>query len=144
MTVKHVSQSVSGEIIDIKKSKALVLFDSVKIWLPLNELQAAKANIKHQPKTVTFNVDLFNKQTQFRAEIDLRGIRGEEAMKQLDNWINDAHSLGMSSLRVVHGRGFGILRKLIVDYLTHSKLVKHYDHETEQLGGDGVTIITLY
>lgn len=144
MTVKHVSQSVSGEIIDIKKSKALVLFDSVKIWLPLNELQAAKANIKHQPKTATFNVDLFNKQTQFRAEIDLRGIRGEEAMKQLDNWINDAHSLGMSSLRVVHGRGFGILRKLIVDYLTHSKLVKHYDHETEQLGGDGVTIITLY
>ncbi|MEN9346176.1 MAG: hypothetical protein RLZZ60_1645 [Bacteroidota bacterium] len=144
MTVKHVSQTVSGEIIDLKKSKALVLFDSVKIWLPLNELQAAKPNIKHQPKTATFNVDLFNKQTQFRAEIDLRGIRGEEAMKQLDNWINDAHSLGMSSLRVVHGRGFGILRKLIIDYLTHSKLVKHYDHETEQLGGDGVTIITLY
>ena len=144
MTVKHVSQTVSGEIIDLKKNKALVLFDSVKIWLPLNELQAAKANIKHQPKTATFNVDLFNKQTQFRAEIDLRGIRGEEAMKQLDNWINDAHSLGMSSLRVVHGRGFGILRKLIIDYLTHSKLVKHYEHETEQLGGDGVTIITLY
>ena len=144
MFVKHLSQTVSGEIIELKKQKALVLFDAVKIWLPLNELQSSKANVKHQPKTATFNVDLFNKQTQFRAEIDLRGVRGEEAIKQLDNWIHDAHSLGMSSLRILHGRGFGILRKLIMDYLNHSKLVKHFEHETEQLGGDGVTIVRLH
>lgn len=141
--VRHEQHKVSGEILEIKKDKAQVLFGVVKIWLPLDELYASEPDKKHIPKTATFNVDHFNKQTSFRAEIDLRGIRGEEAIEKLDNWLHDAHLLGMHSLRIIHGRGYGILRKLILEHLKSLAFVESYEHESEQLGGDGVTLLRI-
>lgn len=141
--VRHASYKVSGEILQIRKTEALVLFGQIKLWLPLSELNNSVADKKHIPKTATFNADNFNKQSQFRAEIDLRGIRGEAAIEQLDNWLHDAHMLGMFTLRIIHGRGFGILRKLIMDHLKSTPFVEHFEHETEQLGGDGVTLVKI-
>lgn len=141
--VRHEQHKVSGEILKIKKDEAQVLFGQVTMWFPLAELYNSVADKKHVPKTATFNVQLFEKQSNFRAELDLRGIRGEEAINKLDEWLNDAHMLGMFTLRIVHGRGHGILRKLIVDHLKSLKFVKSYEHESEQLGGDGVTLVRI-
>lgn len=137
------NDKVSGEILKIKKDQAQVLFGHVTMWLPLSDLQHSKADKKHTPKTATFNADLYEKQNNFRAELDLRGVRGEEAIEKLDNWLHDAHLLGMLSLKIIHGRGHGILRKLITDHLKSLKFVEHFEHETEQLGGDGVTLVRI-
>jgi DNA mismatch repair protein MutS2 len=134
---------VSGEILKLKKLDAHVLFGQITIWLPLTDLQHSVADKKHIPKTATFNVRLFEKQSNFRAELDLRGVRGEEAVAKLEDWLNDAHLLGMTSLKIVHGRGYGILRKLISEHLRSVKFVKSFDHESEQMGGDGVTLVTI-
>lgn len=91
----------------------------------------------------TFNVKLFEKQSAFNIDLDLRGVRGEEAILKLNQWLEDAHLLGHSNLKIVHGRGYGILRKLILENLKSNKLVKHFEHESEQLGGDGVTLVRL-
>ena len=120
-----------------------MLFGQIKLWLPLDELNNSIADKKHTPQTAVFNVDQFNKQTNFRAEIDLRGIRGEEAIEQLDEWLHDAHMLGMLTLRIIHGRGHGILRKLIFSHLKAKSFVESFEHETEQLGGDGVTLVKI-
>lgn len=141
--VKHTDHKVSGEILKIKKELAQVLFGQVTMWMPLSELYSSVADKKHVPKTATFNIGLFEKQSNFKAELDLRGVRGEEAIKQLEDWLNDAHLLGMFSLKIVHGRGHGILRKLILDHLKSTKFVKGFQHESEQLGGDGVTLVDI-
>lgn len=141
--VRHSQHKVSGEILKLKKKEAQVLFGQITMWLPISELHNAKADKKHIPKTATFNARLFEKQSNFRAELDLRGVRGEEAIQKLEDWLHDAHMLGMYTLKVIHGRGFGILRKLIVEQLRSTKFVKHFEHESEQLGGDGVTLITI-
>jgi DNA mismatch repair protein MutS2 len=141
--VRHPEYKVSGEILQTKKNQAQVLFGQIKLWLPLDELNNSIADKKHVPQTAVFNVDQFNKQTNFRAEIDLRGIRGEEAIEQLDEWLHDAHMLGMLTLRIIHGRGHGILRKLIFSHLKTKSFVESFEHETEQLGGDGVTLVKI-
>ena len=86
---------------------------------------------------------MFDKQSSFSLDIDLRGVRGEEAILKLEQWLEDAHLLGHANLKVVHGRGFGILRKLILEQLKSNPLVKHFEHESDQLGGDGVTLVRL-
>ena len=141
--VRHEDHPVSGEILKIKKDQAHVLFGNITMWVPLNQLHHGTADKKHVPKTATFNARLFEKQSNFRSELDLRGVRGEEAIKQLDDWIHDAHLLGIFTLKIIHGRGHGILRKLIIDHLKSLPFVEGYEHETEQLGGDGVTIVKI-
>lgn len=141
--VRHAQHKVSGEILKLKKDKAQVLFGQVTMWMPLEELYASLPDKKHQPKVATFNASLFEKQTSFRAELDLRGVRGEDAIQKLDDWLHDAHLLGMLSLKIIHGRGHGILRKLIIEHLKSTKFVKQFEHESEQLGGDGVTLVRI-
>jgi DNA mismatch repair protein MutS2 len=142
--VRHEDHPVSGEILKIKKDQAHVLFGHITMWVPLEQLYNSHADKKHIPKTATFNARLFEKQSTFRAELDLRGVRGEEAIKQLDDWVHDAHLLGMFTLKVVHGRGHGILRKLIIEHLRSINFVDSWEHETEQLGGDGVTVVKIH
>ena len=142
--VKQNDNNVAGEILAIKKDKAHVLFGSIKMWVPLNELhKTSKTAQKKESKIATFNVRMFDKQSSFSLDIDLRGERGEEAILKLQQWLEDAHLLGHTNLKVVHGRGFGILRKLILEQLKSNPLVKHFEHESDQLGGDGVTLVRL-
>ncbi len=142
--VKQNDNNVAGEILAIKKDKAHVLFGSIKMWVTLNELhKTSKTAQKKESKIATFNVRMFDKQSSFSLDIDLRGVRGEEAILKLQQWLEDAHLLGHTNLKVVHGRGFGILRKLILEQLKSNPLVKHFEHESDQLGGDGVTLVRL-
>jgi len=73
----------------------------------------------------------------------LRGERGEEAVSRLSNWMDEAYSLGQMQLRIIHGRGDGILRKLIRTHLKGLPFVKEYVNEHADLGGDGATIVYL-
>ncbi|MDI1234991.1 MAG: Smr/MutS family protein [bacterium] len=142
--VKQNDNNVSGEILAIKKEKAQVLFGAMKMWVALSELhKTSKTAQKKESKIATFDTRLFEKQSSFSLDLDVRGVRGEEAILKLQQWLEDAHLLGHTNLKVVHGRGFGILRKLILEQLKSNALVKHFEHESDQLGGDGVTLVRL-
>ncbi len=142
--VKQNDNNVAGEILTIKKDKAHVLFGAMKMWVPLSDLhKTSKTAQKKESKIATFDTRLFEKQSSFSIDLDLRGVRGEEAILKLQQWLEDAHLLGHSNLKIVHGRGFGILRKLILEHLKGNHLVKHFEHESDQLGGDGVTLVRL-
>lgn len=143
-TVKQKGQSTKGEIISLKKKEAQVAFGHITMWLPIEQIEKTnKDKQKPKPQTATFNVHLYEKQTNFSMELDLRGVRGEEAIDTLEKWLIDANLLGFSSLKIVHGRGHGILRKLVHAKLKSMPFVKKYEHENEQLGGDGVTLVNL-
>ncbi|MDR0765783.1 MAG: Smr/MutS family protein [Odoribacteraceae bacterium] len=79
----------------------------------------------------------------FKAEIDLRGLRGDEAIQRVVTFIDDAVMLDVRELRVLHGTGTGALKQLVRDYLLTNPFVVHLDDEHVQHGGAGVTRVTL-
>lgn len=76
-------------------------------------------------------------------QLDIRGMRVEDALEELDTYLNDAVMSGMTQVRVVHGKGTGALRAAIREQLVHHPLVKSFTSATPQEGGDGVTVIRL-
>jgi DNA mismatch repair protein MutS2 len=76
-------------------------------------------------------------------QLDMRGWRVEQALEELDSYLNDAVMSGMSSVRIVHGKGTGALRSAIREQLAHHPLVKSYTSAPPQEGGDGVTLVKL-
>lgn len=78
-----------------------------------------------------------------KSEINLIGLNADEALYNLDNFINDAVTGGLSELRIVHGKGAGILRKAVGDYLSKNPLVKEFRKGIFGEGEGGVTIVKL-
>ena len=76
-------------------------------------------------------------------QLDIRGWRVEEALAELETYLNDAAMSGMRSVRIVHGKGTGALRAAVREHLSHHPLVKSYTSAPPQDGGDGVTVVNL-
>ncbi|MGH2494024.1 MAG: endonuclease MutS2 [Ktedonobacteraceae bacterium] len=85
----------------------------------------------------------YEDQPEVAMQLDMRGWRVEAALEELDNYLNDAVMSGMSSVRIVHGKGTGALRAAVREQLAHNPLVKSYTSPPPQEGGDGVTIVKL-
>ena len=79
----------------------------------------------------------------FRHEIDVRGLRGDEALMEVQRFVDDAIIIGVSQVRILHGKGNGILRSLIRDYLNALPNVIGCRDEHVQLGGAGITVVDL-
>jgi DNA mismatch repair protein MutS2 len=75
--------------------------------------------------------------------LDLRGYRGEEAVKEVAHFIDEAVVSGLTSLEIIHGKGEGILRKLIHEYLGQRSEVKNFELAPWEQGGPGCTLVTL-
>ncbi len=76
-------------------------------------------------------------------QLDIRGSRVEQALEELDSYLNDAVMTGISTVRIVHGKGTGALRSAVREHLAHHPLVKSFTTPPPQEGGDGVTIVKL-
>ncbi|MFA6277946.1 MAG: Smr/MutS family protein, partial [Pedobacter sp.] len=79
----------------------------------------------------------------FRPELDLRGMRSENAVQEVENYLDKAIMLGFPSIKLIHGKGDGILRKLIREHLKKYKEVTHLEDEHADRGGDGITYVYL-
>ena len=80
---------------------------------------------------------------QFHQELDVRGMRADEALNQVQHFIDDAILVGASQVRILHGKGNGILRQLIRQYLGIVPNVTNYRDEHVQFGGAGITVVEL-
>ena len=87
--------------------------------------------------------DIDNRKLNFKQDIDVRGMRGDEAINAIMYFIDDAILVGMSRVRILHGTGTGILRQLIRQYLSTIPNVKNYRDEHVQFGGAGITLVDL-
>ena len=79
----------------------------------------------------------------FHQDLDVRGMRGDEALNAVQYFIDDAILMGMDRVRILHGKGNGILRQLIRDYLSGIPNVTGYRDEHVQFGGAGITVVEL-
>jgi len=142
-------QSTVGTIVDLHDKQATVAFGTIKSTVKWDKLEKVshghtgketrkKASISTQTADA-----IYYKKLHFKQEIDVRGMRGDEALQTVAYFIDDAILANVSPLRILHGTGSGILRQLIRDYLSSTPGIKSYKDEHVQFGGAGMTVIEL-
>src|SRR5258707_1760809 len=107
----------------------------------LSKRQAAVQERTQSPPAIV--LPRYEDRPEVATQLDIRGWRVEQALEELDTYLNDAVMSGMSSVRIVHGKGTGALRSAIREQLAHHPLVKSFTSAPPQEGGDGVTIVKL-
>lgn len=101
------------------------------------------ANLQNVSLEKTTRETIDNRRSNFRQEIDVRGMRGDEAMNAVQYFIDDAILVGVTQVRILHGKGNGILRQLIRQYLNTVPNVLSARDEHIQFGGAGITVVEL-
>jgi len=144
-TVRIKGQQTVGSIMEIQGKKALVAFGTIKSTVSMDQIEhATPQTVKEDPYTTLgrrTSEDIHEKKLQFKQEIDVRGMRGDEALQTVMYYIDDAIMTGVSRVRILHGTGTGVLRQLIRQYLGTVSSVKLYRDEHVQFGGAGITVI---
>ena len=136
-----------GEILEIKGRNAVVAIGNFKSVVELSKLKHTirKATQKTVKNTVSASVsdEVRARQLNFKQEIDVRGMRADEALQSVSYFIDDAIQFNVKQVRILHGTGFGILRQRIREYLGAVKGVKSLRDEHVQFGGAGITVVEL-
>lgn len=147
----HIKGTKSTGIIEsIQGKNAIVILGDMKTKMPLSKLEHEKDKPQEQAITantaavarITRNV-IDEHKNNYRQEIDVRGMRGDEALLAVQRFIDDSILVGASNVRILHGKGNGILRQLIREYLSGIPNVTDYRDEHIQLGGAGITVVTI-
>lgn len=147
--VRIKGQTSIGEILDINGKNAVIAFGSIKTTVKLERLERSSSAPKpNEAAKSTFvstqtHDQMYEKKLNFKQDIDVRGMRGDEALQAVTYFIDDAILVGMSRVRILHGTGTGILRSLIRQYLETVPGVGHFADEHVQFGGSGITVVDL-
>lgn len=148
--VRIKGQSSVGQVLEVNGKNAVVMFGLMKTNVKLDRLEHADApQLNSTPAKATFisaatQDQLHEKRLNFKQDIDVRGMRGDEALQAVTYFIDDAILVGVSRVRILHGTGTGILRTLIRQYLASVPGVKEFKDEHVQFGGAGITVVDLY
>ena len=147
--VRIKGQSSVGEVLEINGKNAVVAFGSIKTTVKTERLERSNAVPQKQETAKSSFVSnqtqdsMYEKKLNFKQDIDVRGMREDEALQAVTYFVDDAILVGMSRVRILHGTGTGILRTLIRQYLQTIPGVRHFADEHIQLGGAGITVVDL-
>ncbi|MDH6313849.1 DNA mismatch repair protein MutS2 [Parabacteroides sp. PFB2-10] len=142
-------QTSAGTVLELQGKQAMVAFGMIKSTVKLDQLEkVSKGQIKKEIQKSTFvssqtTDSMHEKKIHFKQEIDVRGMRGDEALQAVTYFVDDAIQVGAGKIRILHGTGTGILRQLIRDYLHSVPGIRRYHDEHVQFGGAGVTVVEL-
>ena len=152
-TVRIKGLNTIGKVDSLSGKQATVIFGDVKTKVKLEQLEYAEKP-KEEPKkndhsalaiqtTRMTSATIEDRKHNFHQDLDVRGMRGDEAIDAVMHFIDDAILVGMSRVRILHGTGTGILRQLIRQYLGTVPNVKKAKDEHVQFGGAGITVVDL-
>lgn len=144
VTIK--GQDTTGEVMNIRGKQAQVQLGNIISFIDLNKLvktSVAKTNKPISKSRRIGGINMIDKMAQFNGELDIRGVRAEEALGKVDQYIDNALILGTDQIRVLHGKGHGILRDLIRNHLKGHQSVASAVDEQVEFGGSGITVITF-
>ncbi len=146
--VRLYEQDTIGEVIDVNKDNVMVAFGNMIITVKAARLnKAGKDEIKKAHKTGKItghsSFNLSERKLNFKPEIDVRGKRADEALDIVRRFIDDAVMVAAKYLRILHGKGDGILKNVIRDYLNSLDIVKSCRDEHVERGGAGITVVIL-
>lgn len=135
-----------AEVLRIKNQEAEISIGELKSNVKISRLEKiSQAQVKKEVKAIAaktgYNTN--EKMMDFSYNLDLRGKRGEEILPLLQTFIDEGHMLGVKDLRIVHGKGDGILRQITRNLLKQMAQVKKVEDEHADRGGAGVTLVTM-
>lgn len=148
-TVRIKGQTTVGTINETDGKNAIVTFGMMRTNIKVGRLERAIAPAKKETQQTVTHVSkqtqdaVYEKKLNFKQDIDVRGMRGDEAINAVTYFIDDAILLGMARVRILHGTGNGILRTLIRQYLHTIPGIKSFKDEHVQFGGAGITVVDL-
>lgn len=147
-TVRIKGQTAVGKVTDVSGKRATVLFGLMRTIVDLGRLEPASEPERQEAEGKPLNFvsretreRMHQTQLNFKEEIDVRGLRGEEALRTITYYVDDAILVGASRVRILHGTGTGALRQLIRQYLQTVPQVSSARDEHVQLGGAGITVV---
>ncbi|WDF53656.1 endonuclease MutS2 [Mucilaginibacter sp. KACC 22063] len=140
--VKLTDSDTTGQVIEIAKDNVIIAIGDLRTVAKRKRVQ--KVSRKEVPKEIrrSFSSST-NDVASFSPEIDVRGMRGEDALNAIERLFDRAVMMGFGTIKIIHGKGDGILRKLIRDYLRKYDQVNRMEDEHPDRGGDGITYVYL-
>lgn len=144
-SVRLIGQEVSGKVLSMKDDAAVVQFGDLRSQVKVKQLVRSDQVVSDPTfvKAKSVGLDITRKQSTFVNTLDIRGKRVEEVNSLLDQFIDDAMLLGHAELKILHGKGEGVLRKVVRERLKKIKGVASIADEHVDRGGDGITVVVL-
>jgi DNA mismatch repair protein MutS2 len=151
--VRLKGQLTTGEVMSTNGRECVVAFGMIKSTVTADRLERVsksqlkreqqQANLTGGMRSPAVSDEIRERRLHFKQEIDVRGMRGEEALMAVTYYMDDAILLGVGEVRILHGTGTGALRQLIRQYLSTLPGVRSYHDEHVQFGGAGITVVEL-
>jgi len=142
--VKLNNSETTGQVLEINRDNLVVALGELRSVLKKNRVQ--KISNTQAKKAIQYNSysgSISEAISSFNAELDLRGRRGEDALQEVEKYLDRSVMLGFPFIKLIHGKGDGILRKLIREYLKKYSQVTRVEDEHPDRGGDGITYVYL-
>ena len=139
-TVDVPAYGASGQVLDVRGDELVVQLGVMKVNVRRRDVRLRQEDA---PRVKVKSSFVGTTTTAFQSELQLRGQHVEEAVEELRQAVGEAHALKESPLRVVHGKGQGVLRRLLRDYLKSDKRVESFHDAEPNQGGHGVTIVNI-
>ena len=148
--VRIVGQQTIGDLIELNEKNAVVAFGQLITTLPRKQVERLSNNeakkVEKSAKSGTGTRLLSNfseRRLTFKPEIDVRGQRAEEAIPKIQEFIDEAIMFEVAQLRILHGKGHGILKETIRNFLRSEPMVRNFNDEHVDFGGAGITVVNL-
>jgi len=150
LKVKLKGQDAIGEVLEVSSKSVLVRLGQMITSVHPDNVELVSQQMydqvnKDKPTTTAGNAyyDMEQRRLSFSTNLDVRGLRVDEALEKVQGLIDDAVMFGEHDLRILHGKGDGILRQVVREYLGSNELVGQYRDEDIRFGGSGITVISL-
>ena len=143
--MRLIGQDGSGVVLSIQGKNASVQFGLIKSLTRLDKLEKITVPIEREAEARlrSAGINMHEKRTHFNPTLDVRGKRVDEVTGILDQFMDTAILLGQGELKILHGKGEGVLRKVVRDHLKRFKDVVSMKDEHIEQGGDGITVVIL-
>jgi DNA mismatch repair protein MutS2 len=143
--VRITGQEGSGVVLSLKGKNASVQFGEMKTMVDVSKLEKITGAVEKEiaTKLRSVGINMYEKQAHFNSTLDVRGKRVEEVISLLDQFMDTAILLGHGEVKILHGKGEGVLRKVIREQLKKIKQVASVSDEHVERGGDGITVVVL-
>jgi DNA mismatch repair protein MutS2 len=147
--VKIKDSNSTGQVLEIKDNKMLISLGNMQMFVDKKQLlKISSTQFKKESKPSSYADSSISKninkaKNKFSYGLDVRGKRADEALQMVTNYIDECIMVEASEVKILHGKGNGILRQLIRDYLKTIDLIKSAKDEKVDLGGAGITVVTF-
>ena len=133
-----------GTVLELRKNAAIVQFGAFKTKVALNEIVGAQEQFEQASKSkIGAAINYVAQTSNFEQTIDVRGRRPEEAMEEVEKFVDQALMLDVDSVKILHGKGSGVLRQSVRSLLKGINAVDSFKDELPEFGGDGITIVSF-